>query len=70
MAWKFTSMDPLQKLNQRVRGWEAKGLPYWTARLAAYDAKVRAADNASTLHRLIEQKMMAEMAVYELSKGR
>jgi hypothetical protein len=40
------------------------------ARLAAYDAKARAADIASTLHRLIEQKMMAEMAVYELSKGR
>jgi hypothetical protein len=66
VAWNQTSIDPLTRLGRTMRDWESKGLPFWEDRLADYTAKVRAADNSGRLARMLQQKEMAEMAVYVL----
>lgn len=66
MAWNQISRSPAQRLNQRDGKWEARGLAYWQAKLATCDQKVRAADNSSTLRRLIARKEEAEHAVWAL----
>ena len=69
MAWSYSlSLSPEQRLN-RIKGWEAKGLPYWQARVDALNAAIRAADNSGTLRRAIARREEAMSAVRILRWG-
>ena len=60
---------PGERLNKQ-RGWERRGLTYWTARLAHCQDRIRAADNSGALGRAIADREVAEVAVERLTQPR
>ena len=55
-----------EKLALHFHDWEQRGLEFWEERLNHYTAKVLSAENAGTLDRMLEWKVMAEHAVRAL----
>lgn len=65
MAWNQMAASPLQQLH-KIKGWAAKGLPYWQARYAACQRRIYTADSSGQLGRAIKDRDIAEAAVLEL----
>ncbi len=67
MAWTLLRASPGDLLT-RIRGWEARGLPYWQERVLACSERVRTADSSGQLGRAISDRDVAQEAVRRLAK--
>jgi hypothetical protein len=67
MAWNLIRADAGTRLN-RIRNWEARGLPYWQSRVLTCHSRVLNADSASQLDRALNDREVAELAVRRLTR--